>query len=78
MDGGVSGVGDAVATGAPLTLGAFEVGATIGASVVAGGNVGDCDAGGRTFPNAIESSQTAPKISSGTEGNGSKLKRLYR
>ena len=77
MDGGVSGVGDAVATGAPLALGAFEVGATIGASVVAGGNVGDCDPG-RTFPNAIESSQTAPKISSGTGGNGSKLKRLYR
>ncbi len=72
---GVNGVGDGVATGASLALGAFEVGATIGASV-AGGNVGD--PGGRTFPNEIESSQTAPKISGGTAGIGSKFKKLYR
>ena len=79
---GVSDVGDAVATGALLILGAFEIGAVevgamIGASV-AGGNVGAFDPGGNTFPNETESSQTAPKITGGTEGSGSKLKRLYR
>ena len=52
------------------------MGAIIGAAV-AGGNVGAFDPGGSTFPNETESSHTAPKISGGTGGSGSKLKVLY-
>lgn len=78
LEDGVSGEGNAVVTGAPLTVGVFEVGVgeMIGASE-AGGNVGAFDPGGSTFPNETESSHTAPKISGGTSGSGSKLKVLY-
>jgi hypothetical protein len=71
LEDGVRGVGDAVVTGSPLKVGALE-GEIIGSSV-AGGDVG----AGSTFPNETESSHTAPKISGGTVGKGSKLKTLY-
>ena len=76
-----NGVGDMVTIGASLTLGALRVGAAVigvvMGALVAGEIVGDFDPGGDTFPNETASSHTAPKISEGTGGTGSKLNVLY-